>query len=439
MGLVALLYPRYLWYVLVFTIPLSVDWGGGLQMSLPAEALAVLLAFALLLRGIIGFSPQNTQLVQNISIFRSPIFICILLDVGMMAISAMTSEMPMVSVKKWLIRVLFITIFYVYPTRLFHDKKEIYRFFYLYIAGMSLAIIYTSIRHAEFGFTPFSAADMPKPLFPDHTLYAAILAFLFPFVLFHFIRDLKQKKISIQTSLILLLFSFAIVTAASRAAWLGLLVASGMLILLKWKIPFHRMLFAFMMIVSVLYIYKEPIIAKIHQNKAQSHNPAAQLSEHFLSMTNIQTDVSNKERINRWVAAYDMFVERPLTGFGAGTYQFCYANYQRFYYLTQISTRNGDKGNAHSEYLTYLSEHGILGFISFLLLILVIFRENIHLIYFQNDNALLIAVLLGLVTYFVHGFFNFFLDQIEASSLVWASLAILEVNRKNRSVSLENH
>lgn len=37
--------------------------------------------------------------------------------------------------------------------------------------------------------------------------------------------------------------------------------------------------------------------------------------------------------------------------------------------MTRISTHNGDKGNAHSEYLTYLAETGFVGFLIFSILV----------------------------------------------------------------------
>ena len=59
-----------------------------------------------------------------------------------------------------------------------------------------------------------------------------------------------------------------------------------------------------------------------------------------------------------------MFVERPIAGWGPGTYQFEYAPFQTAELRTQISTNNADLGNAHSEYLGPLAEQGLFGFIA---------------------------------------------------------------------------
>ena len=94
-------------------------------------------------------------------------------------------------------------------------------------------------------------------------------------------------------------------------------------------------------------------------------------------MSNISTDASNLERLNRWSCALQMFQEKPFLGFGPGTYQFLYAPYQKSSMKTVISTNFGEKGNAHSEYLGPLSEQGFLGAIFVFVLVLFCLLYNI--------------------------------------------------------------
>ena len=72
------------------------------------------------------------------------------------------------------------------------------------------------------------------------------------------------------------------------------------------------------------------------------------------------------ERINRWECAIEMFKEKPMFGWGPGTYMFQYAPFQRSSSLTIISTNNADNGNAHSEYIGPLAEAGVLGSLTFI-------------------------------------------------------------------------
>ena len=152
------------------------------------------------------------------------------------------------------------------------------------------------------------------------------------------------------------------------------------------------------------------------------------LIEHFTSLSNITTDASNMERINRWKCAIEMFKEKPFFGWGPGTYQFHYAPFQFSRDKTIISSNYGDAGNAHSEYLSALSESGVIGLILFLSLIVVVLVRIIILFNKINDPDIqrwLLAIFTSLMSYFIHGFFNNFLDTDKASVAIWAGIAIV--------------
>ena len=127
-----------------------------------------------------------------------------------------------------------------------------------------------------------------------------------------------------------------------------------------------------------------------------------------------------------------MFKERPIFGYGPGTYAFEYAPFQEPENLTIISTNFGDMGNAHSEYLGALSETGIVGLLTFLGLVTSIFYSAITLYhnYPQRDRdkkVFTMGIILALTTYFSHAFLNNFLDTDKAAVPVWACCAMLIV------------
>tara|TARA_B100001287_G_scaffold261641_1_gene250865 strand:+ start:2840 stop:3394 length:555 start_codon:yes stop_codon:yes gene_type:complete len=172
-------------------------------------------------------------------------------------------------------------------------------------------------------------------------------------------------------------------------------------------------------------MFQNTVITKISTNDQDSSD---NLIEHFSSLSNISTDASNMERINRWKCALKMFKEKPVLGWGPSTYQFNYAPYQISNDKTIISTNFGDGGNAHSEYLGMLSESGIIGLLTLLLLLICVFFKIIKLYYHCSDieiKRLLFALLISLSSYFIHSLFNNFLDMDKASIAVWASLAII--------------
>ena len=145
-------------------------------------------------------------------------------------------------------------------------------------------------------------------------------------------------------------------------------------------------------------------------------------------MSNITTDASNLERINRWSCAIRMFEDKPVFGFGPGTYMFQYASYQLNKDRTIISTNAGDGGNAHSEYLGPLAESGVLGLLTFLLVIIVVIYTGVNAYTRIQDRRLkqlVLGALLGLITYYIHGFLNNFLDTDKLSVPFWGFTAII--------------
>ena len=163
----------------------------------------------------------------------------------------------------------------------------------------------------------------------------------------------------------------------------------------------------------------------IKNNRAQSVDGSA--LEHLSSSVNIQTNTSNLERMNRWLCSIRLFQERPVLGWGPGTYQHVYGPFQKPEEMTRISTYEGNMGNAHSEYLTYLSELGILGLIGFLGLIFTIFHTAISA-YRRADSKQkiwLLGLLSGLITFLFHSLVNSFLDQVKIAGLFYGFLAII--------------
>jgi len=164
---------------------------------------------------------------------------------------------------------------------------------------------------------------------------------------------------------------------------------------------------------------------KMERNKQDAKGG---LVQHVESVSNVATDASNLERLNRWSSAIRMFRSRPVFGWGPGTYQFIYAPFQKSYEKTVISTNVGNRGTAHSEYLLILSEEGILGGLSFIFIIgLIIAVALTNQKHISNPKIKLLNLLLflGLVTYLTHAVFNNFLDTDKAAIPFWGFVAAI--------------
>jgi O-antigen ligase len=244
----------------------------------------------------------------------------------------------------------------------------------------------------------------------------------FTFLSFGRYAPARTKWIA-RTVLAILLVAF--VLSYTRAAWLSLILAAGVWVLIRLHIRFKTMIITLISVLAIIFAFQQQIVEYLEKNEDES---SSNLIEHFSSMSNITSDASNLERLNRWGAAIRMFREKPVFGFGPGTYMFKYAPYQLSKDRTIISTNMGDMGNAHSEYLGPLAESGLMGMLTFIFLIIVVLYTALNT-YARLPSGfhkgIIISAFLGLVTYYAHGFMNNFLDTDKAAVPFWAFTAMI--------------
>jgi O-antigen ligase len=226
-----------------------------------------------------------------------------------------------------------------------------------------------------------------------------------------------------------------LVFSYSRAAWVSVAGGIGVLLIILFKVPGRTVLLGFALLAVAVLLFGKMAIMKMEGNKVDSSD---NLGQHFESISNISTDASNMERLNRWACAFRMFEEKPLLGFGPGTYMFQYAPFQKASERTIISTNAADGGNAHSEYFGPLSEQGILGGLLMLALVVVSITIGVRAYHKQTDAELkmvALVVLIGLITYYLHVTMNNFLDTDKASAGVWGFMAILVALDRHKNIT----
>ena len=342
-------------------------------------------------------------------------------------ITTITSELPLVSSKYLLSRIWFVIPAYFVCAKLFKNPNNINKFIWLYIAGLIIVVFYTITNHAINGFSGNSAHWVMTPFYNDHTAYGAALAiYLVLNAAFLFIPNIKTSK-RIIISVCFAILCVAMVLSSCRAAWLSIVAVIGILICVLLKIKFKFILTIVIALVVMFFTFRHQIIDVMERNEQDSSN---NLVEHIQSITNISTDASNLERINRWSSALRLFEDRPFFGWGPGTYQFVYAPYQLSTNKTIITTNYGDGGNAHSEYIGALAEMGIIGSLIVILLVIVSVYKGLTT-YKKAKNKesriLVLAATLAIISYFIHGVLNNFLDTDKLAIPVWSCLAIITV------------
>ena len=411
--------------VVLFLVPLSVNLSEfgliSIGWYMPTEPMLFALLLLFVARWLSGEAPDR-DLLQH------PVTWVIGLGFLWMGLTILPSSHPIVSLKAWVARGWFVVSFYVLLATWFRDSDRSHaRFLGLLLVPLSVVILYTMIRHAGYGFEKAAGHWVMKPFFKDHTSYGAVLAMMIP-------PSLAMAWRSQQSSLSRVLWAMGVgwlvlgtVFSFTRAAWVSLAVAGALWVLMALGARFKTLLATGLVGLMVVGLSWDALVIQLERNKQDSSDDLAQ---HVESISNVSSDASNLERLNRWSCAWAMFQERPLWGWGPGTYQFEYAPFQTSDLRTVISTNNADLGNAHSEYLGPLAEQGVLGLAGVLALLLATCHLGFKLqrtLHDPEKKRLAMGLFLGLITYFVHGVLNNYLDTDKASAPFWGFLALLVV------------
>lgn len=414
----------WLMLFIVFLVPLSVtvlDVVGGMGLTLPDEPFIISLFLLVVFKFIIDGT-------YDFKVLKHPIAIAILVNTGWILITSITSQEKIVSFKFLASRTWYIVVFYFIAIMLFRRFRNIQLYLWMYIIPLAFVIIVTIIKHSAESFSQKASFEIMQPFYEAHGIYSAAIAFFIPmlFMITFFGFKMKQNVGLVAASAgLLILFLAGVIFSFTRAAWMSIGAAAVFSIFLVLRIRLNTLLGIVGIIVAIVLWNSDEILYRLSLNK---QNSAEGLEMHFQSLSNINNDVSNLERVNRWVAAINMVKAKPIVGFGPGAYSFTYAVYQDPDFQTEITTQFGDQGHAHSEYLNPLSESGWPGLITWLVVLYFVFQTGFRVIYQANDSSvrwMAMAVLLALVTYLSHGFVNAYSEQDKIAVLLWGGFAML--------------
>jgi len=418
----AIFYTEYTFLSLAFLTPLSInieEYTDSFGLFIPTEPILFGLMLLLLMQQM-----QKNMLERYI--WRNPIIWAVGFYLFWIFVTSITSTSPVTSFKFLLARLWFIVPLLIFGTRIFINPKNIRRFIWLFVIAMCIAIVYTVTVHASYNFGEKEGHWVMWPFFKDHTIYGSTVAFAVPLVFALYFSKKHDLLMQVTILGLILITMTGLYFSYTRAAWLSVILSLGVLAVIKLRIKFSILATIASLGLITLYFSWDSIQMEMERNKYE--HTTEEFGEKLQSATNVTTDASNLERLNRWSSAIEMFKARPVFGFGPGTYAFEYARFQEPENTTIISTNFGDAGNAHSEYLGPLSEMGFMGLIAMLLIVTAIFYKGITLYYAWPDEdremkTILLAMIMSLVTYFVHGILNNYLDTDKAAVPIWAFCA----------------
>ena len=388
----------------------------GMELSMPVEPVMILFTCIFFFRVLVE---RN----YDLRLLRHPVSLLLLASLTWMLVTSCTSRLPWVSFKYLLARIWFVVPFFFAAAQIFRERRRITQFFWAYAIGLGTVILIATSKTLGNFSDLQTLHHVMRPFYNDHTAYGCAIALLLP-AAFYFVFAGERKGWQRVLSLLLLaLLGTGLFFSYCRAAWISVVAAIGVYVLVRLGMKVKWMVLLFGLGVGAFFIYQGDVLYKLGKNHQDS---SYDLAGQIKSISNISTDASNVERLNRWASAMRLWKESPVVGIGPGTYQFVYGSYQKSYQLSTISTNAGDLGNAHSEYIGPMTEQGLPGVLLVAALFLTTFATGVRVFRTARDpniGRMALAFTLSLLTYYVHGVFNNFLDTDKLSVPFWAFTA----------------
>lgn len=396
------------------------------RLTLPTEPLLSLIVVTSLLW-------CKTILSTLLHFRKSTILLLLFIECIWSLIATIFSADFTISLKYIIIQNLHFYCFCILPLVIYrHNTRFIYHLFSGLFVTVPLALAYIWWQHYSYDFRPDTAQIAGDPFFTDHTHYGLFWLLLIPFVL------AVSQKFSFHRSLTHILVPalvMGVFLSFSRVVWL----TTALLIFIFIWCRFVK--FRWIMALGLILF-----ISIIYTSNPTSENPSRTESPFQLirSLQNIPEDVSVRERVNRYSAAIQMGKDRPITGFGPGTFPKFFIPFQQPDRMTRISVttyerhERGRGGSTHSEYLRALSEEGFTGFFLWILITSAILIYGARRL--DHPDWLVQGSFAVFLSFAFQGLFNDHLHDDKIAAIVWLAVAIVIYDsRQDQSTIASSH
>lgn len=390
---------RLVFWLLIASVPLSLptELPGGLATDLVSEQIMWGLLLVTVLLALGGkLVPKNLTL--------SPFLILIGVILFWALITSLTSEIPMRSYKYWLSKLWYIAATVVIGLKAIRSPKDIRNLARIYLASMSLVIVYGFIRHALDGFSLENSNRVLYPFYMNHVVYAASAAIGVPLAWYGRLWYAPRSLGRLLMSIALMMMFLGVTHALARGAWVAIFALPFVYLLFKTKL-FERAIYLGLILVTfgIIFILNDNYYFRFAPDYKNTIYHGTDISAH-LESTFDGTDLSGMERVNRWVAAKNMIATRPIVGFGPSTFAKVYKGYGESNFRTYVS-ENLEESTTHNYFLMVFSEQGFIGgllFIGFCVYILVVAYRTYWRLHTPAIRGLLLAVTMAFCTILLH-------------------------------------
>jgi len=419
---VALLNFEWLYYLLIAAIPISISYelSNALALNLPTEPLMA--GFMLLLPIYFLLNPNKA----NKAILNHPLVLLLLLMLLWLSVTTIYSTEKLISLKFLVAKCWFVISFGILTTVVVKNIKYYKIWFWCFLIPLILVTIYILIRHYGFNFSFALVNRTMSPFFRNHVDSAVTqVAFLSFVICSRFIfKKGSIARLVIDCSIPLLIVG--IYYSYTRAAIASIVIIAAVYFIVKFRLMYPTIIagciaiFAFFLLMqnNNAYLNYAPDYKKtIYHGNWKSH----------LRATISMQDISAMERVYRWVAGFRMVADKPLVGFGPGSFYKNYKKYTISSFKTYVSD-NPERSTVHNYYLLVLIEQGIVGLIILLSLILVTLVKGQQLFHSGLSPPYKYVVMASLMSFVVLLANNFLGDLVEVDktgSLFFMNIAFI--------------
>ncbi len=351
----------------------------------------------------IFLSIKEEKFGYSVNSLNSPILLFILIAV----LSIFITNSFWISIKDFIILLSFYFIYFLVINNI--KSKDSFNFcLMIFFISASVISLYLSVQY--YGLDPFlSDIGQLTSTLGNRNYVASYLALTFP-VAFSFFLIESEKRKKIFYEIILLIIYTGIIVCHTRAIWAALffsLLLFGYFLShfkinnvlkdnKKWLIIF----FSLFLLITLIYSTDNPL-----------NRSSITATERAVSSFDMQGS-SLRTRLLIWNSTIDMIKDKPVFGSGLGTFPLHYLNYQAKYLQNNPDYVQflGKAAEAHNEYLQIWAEMGIIGLLSFLLIIIIFYRTNLGLIKkikTIEGKIIIIGLISGVTVTLIHSIFSF--------------------------------
>ena len=404
--------PKFFLYCIIFLLPLVI-WYGTFYRSAIKDFLSETTALICL---ILLFLPYRKNFITFVTVPFSKSFMFAILFLFMALISLIFSCYRNFGIHN--LPPLITAIFLFYTASTVIDKKSLEHLSHIWLISACIFSIYSILRFSKLIQTP--------SLIGNPNLEAGYLILTIPLAMSHLVfeyerwcrlKEVKTRNIAEIYGFAVILLSIAIAITISRGATIGLIAGiftlclcfkkSGLKSIISRKFRIISLTLA--VLITAGFILLIPIIKRGDTD----------------SMGTLGV------RLRIWKATAELIKEKPITGWGFGTFILSYGHYG-----TPTPFSLDIPRHAHCEPLQVFSEMGIPGFLIFLLLFYFFFRESFKILKAAepHQQIILAGFISGISALLFHNLVSVNLRYSCSLILIWIAMGVVLSQGKNKKI-----